>query len=158
MSWTLHICSLHCIVMYKTCIYFILGWSLHVHAFQNSCFTSRNESIDFSFYTNFQNPIQWFIGLNVLCSFFHRTQRPLLYDLQDFNVFCFTFQRFQCFLSFTFQRLQCLQSLHLQYFNVFYLLHFKDYNVFGHLHFQRLQCLQSFTLSKTTMSSVIYAF
>jgi len=35
---------------------------------------------------------------------------------------------------------------------------FKDYNVFSLLHFQRLQCLQSFTFSKTTMSSVFYTF
>ena len=32
---------------------------------------------------------------------------------------------------------------------------FKVYNVFCHLRFQRLQCLQSFTLLKTTMSSVL---
>ena len=55
---------------------------------------------------------------------------------------------------YTFKRLQCLY------------LRFKDLNVFSHLHFQRLECLQSFTLSKdqnvfiyiykTSMSFIIY--
>jgi len=36
---------------------------------------------------------------------------------------------------------------------------FKDFNALSLLHFQRLQCLQSFTFSKTsTMSSVFYIF
>ena len=33
---------------------------------------------------------------------------------------------------------------------------FKNYNIFSLLRFQRLQCLQSFTLSKTTMSFVLW--
>jgi len=69
-------------------------------------------------------------------------------------------------VTYAFKRLQCLH------------LHFKDFNVFSHLHFQkttmysctfqRLHCLQSFTLSKdynvfiyipkTSMSSVNYTF
>ena len=40
--------------------------------------------------------------------------------------------------------------------SVFYI--FKDFNFFSLLHFQRLQCLLSFMLSKTTMSLVFYAF
>ena len=35
---------------------------------------------------------------------------------------------------------------------------FKDFNIFSLLHFQRFQCLQSFTFSKTSMSSVLYIF
>jgi len=98
MSWTLHNFSLYLIVAQKTCIYFILGRCLHLHAFRNSCFTSGYESIDFSLYTNFQNPIAWFIGLNILCFMFQKTTMS--------SALCF----------------------------------------------QRVKCLQSFTLSKTTMS------
>ena len=35
---------------------------------------------------------------------------------------------------------------------------FKDFNIFSLLHFQRFQCLQSFTFSKTSMSSVLHIF
>jgi len=155
------------------------------------CFTSGCESIDFSLYTNFQNPIAWFIGLNVLC-FFHRTQRPVLYASKDYNVFCLMFSKttmssvfyifkdYNVFSLLHFQRLQSLQSFTFSKtsmssvfyafkdYIVFYfmiprlqcllLYDFKDYNVFSLLRFQRLQCLQSFMLSETTMSSVIYAF
>jgi len=131
MSWALHNFSLHCIVAYKTGIYFILGWSLHVHAFQNPCFTSGYDSIDFSLYTNCQNPIAWFIGLNVLC-FFHKTQRPLLYDSKDYDVFShLCFQRLQCLPSFTLSKTTMPSFIYA----------FKDYNVFSHLHFQRMQYL-----------------
>jgi len=71
-----------------------------------------------------------------------RTQHPLLYVF-----FCFTFQETTMPYALWFTRLQC---------PLFYI--FKEYNVFSHLHFQILQCLQSFTLSKTTMSSIIYVF
>ena len=176
MSWTMHNFSLHCIVAYKTCIHFILGQSLHVHAFQNSCFTSGYESIDFSLNTNFQNPIPWFKGLSILCSF-HRTQRPLLYVSKDYNVFFFTFPRtsmssvFYAFkdynvFQFMIPRLQCLllhdfkdfnvfSLLHSKDFNVFSLFLFKDFNIFSLLHLkdlnvicllQRLQYLPSYVL------------
>jgi len=83
---------------------------------------------------------------------------------KDYNVFIY--KTSMSSVIYAFKRLQCLR------------LYFKDLNVFNHLcfqkttmssfTFQRLQCLQSFTLSKdynvfiyiskTSMSLVIYAF
>ena len=124
-----------------------------------------------------QHPLLYdFMGLKILSFIFHRTQSPRLYPSQDskssflsfiglkvlaFNfhrtqssplsfiglkVLAFIFHRTQsplslCFhrtqspLSFTFKRLQCLYQFTLS----------KDYNVFIYI-------------SKTSMSSVIYAF
>ena len=71
--------TLHCGI--QNLIYFISGRSLHVHALQNSCLTSGYESIDFSLYTYFQNPIAWFIGLNVLCLMFQETTISFAFTL-----------------------------------------------------------------------------
>jgi len=106
-------------------------------------------------------------------------------DFKDFNHLCFqkttmssfTFQRLLCLQSFTLskdynviiyfsktsifsvieasKRLQFLH-LHLQDFNVFCPLYLQDSNIFYHLHFTRLQCFLSFTLYKTSTSSVFY--
>jgi len=85
---------------------------------------------------------------------------------KDYNVFIYISKTWMSSVIYAFKRLQCLHS------------HFQDFNVFSHLRFQnttmssftfpRLQCLQSFMLSKdcnvfiyiskTSMSSVIYAF
>jgi len=124
-----------------------------------------------------------FIGLKVLTFIFHRTQSPL----------SLCFHRTQSTRSFTFQRLQCLQSFMLsKHYNVFIYISKTSMSLviyafkrlqclqlhFNHLCFQntrmssltlqRLQCLQSFTLSKdynvfiyiskTSIYSVIYAF
>ena len=61
----------------------------------------------------------------------------------------FVFMPYKSSMSSIFMliRLQCL---------LFYGLW--DFNVFRLLHFQRLQCLLSFTLSKTSMSSIFYTF
>ncbi|KAL5137948.1 hypothetical protein HKD37_10G028225 [Glycine soja] len=107
-----------------------------------------------------------FIGLKVLCSFtFQRLQCLQSFTLpKDYNVFIYISKTLMSSVIYASKRLQCLH------------LHFKGFNVFSHLHFQktimssftfqRLQCLQSFTLSKdynifiyiykTSMSSIFY--
>ena len=52
-----------CIARYKVHIYCILRRRLHASAFQNSCFTSGYKCIDFSLYTNFQNPMSYLLSL-----------------------------------------------------------------------------------------------
>jgi len=136
MSWILHNFALHLLHFRAKfacpCISKLMfRIRLWVHRFLVTC--------------NCQNPIAWFIGLNVLC-FFHRTQRPLLYDCKDYNVFCFhACKDYNVFCFHAFKD-----------YNVFSLLHLQEFNVFRLLHFQRFQCLLSFTLSKTTMSFVLW--
>jgi len=76
-----------------------------------------------------------FIGLKVLCHLHFKRLQCLHLNFEDFNVF--SYLRFQknTMSSFTFPRLQCLQSFTFS----------KDCNVFIYI-------------SKTSMSSVIYAF
>jgi len=141
-SWTLHKFSLHCIVAYKTCIYFIFRVKFACPCIPKLMFHIRLWVHRFLI-------IYQFPKSNCMI---HRTQRPLFFFI-GLNVLCFMFQKTTMSLALWFQRLQCLLSfLFLKDFNVFCLfcfqkismssvLWFKDYNVFSLLQFQRLQCL-----------------
>ena len=111
-----------------------------------------------------------FKDYNVFCFMIPRLQCLLLYDFKDYNVFSLLrFQRLQCLQSFIFSKTSMSFIFYaFKDYNVFWfviprlecflLYDFKDYNVFSLLHFQRLQCLHSFTFSKTTMSSIFLHF